>query len=197
MSALPRGRMTGARWLLAACLAGMPCAMWAAAHALYAAGWRVNWTASEPRGVYRLRPIDASGDDLRGQLIAFCPPPWVSPSAFPFYARGACPGGGEPMVKTIVGVPGDVVSLSSEGVTINGRRLPASAPRRLAGTGVALPRLRGTIKLAPGMFWMYGQGEDARAASESFDSRYWGPVAIGEVRGVLVAQWVQSPGARG
>lgn len=197
MSGLPHTRFTIRRLVLVAALAATPAAMWAAAHALHAAGWRLNWTASEPRGIYRLWPVDAAGHALtRGQIIALCPPAWVSPTAFPFYARGTCAGGGEAMVKTVVGVPGDVVTVTDAGVSINGRLVPASVPKPFSRLGAPLPRLRGTFTLEPDTFWVYGAGEDARSAAASFDSRYWGPVAGRDVLGVLTAIQSMEPFTR-
>ncbi|MHB1098013.1 MAG: S26 family signal peptidase [Burkholderiales bacterium] len=139
-------------------------------------GVRVNWTCSEPLGVYWIRPIAAP---LRvGQMIEFCPPV----RRYSFMLQGGCPGGSDPFFKEIVGVPGYWVTVTASGVTINGLMLPGSRPRRHARSdpSIALPVLRGTFRLGPGQYWTYGSGLPA----ESFDSRYWGPVGIGAVRGV-------------
>lgn len=146
------------------------------AWAMRDAGLRINWTRSEPVGIYRLHPVT---EPLRvGQLIEFCPPV----RRYPFMLEGKCPGGTVPFFKEVAGVPGDSVTVRESGVTIDGVRLPSSRPRRHAHSdpSIALPVLRGTFRLGPGQYWTYGSGQPA----ESFDSRYWGPVEIGVVRGV-------------
>ena len=147
-------------------------------------GWRINLTASEPRGFYRLRPIN-NFRPARGTLVALCPPEWVRPSAYPFYMAGDCPGGGRTLLKTVVGLPGDQVEASAAGTRINGVLLPQSAPKHRSERypDLLLPRWRGEIVLGPEQYWVYGRGERPSAAALSFDSRYFGPVAARQLRG--------------
>ena len=157
------------------------------------AGWRLNLTASEPLGLYRLEPVTMT-EIPRGALVELCPPAWVTPAAFPFYLSGDCFGGGKAMLKTIVGVPGDRIWVSEDGVTINGVTLPGSVPRLRSNQypGISLPRLRGELVLRPGQYWVYGRGARPALATLSFDSRYFGPIAIGQIRGLAIP-----PGAPG
>ena len=139
-------------------------------------GVRVNWTRSEPVGVYWVHPVT---ERIRvGQMIEFCPPV----KRYPFMLKGRCPGGTEPFFKEVVGAPGDIVTVSDLGVTVNGAMLSDSRPHRHARSdaSILLPVLRGTFKLGKGQYWAYGSGLPA----ESFDSRYWGPVEVGAVAGV-------------
>jgi len=139
-------------------------------------GIRINWTSSEPLGVYWIRPVL---EPLRiGQMIEFCPPV----RRYSFMLRGECPGGTDPFFKEIVGVPGDLITVTESGVTVNGVMLPNSRPRRhaLSDPSITLPVLRGTFRLGPSQYWTYGSGLSAA----SFDSRYWGPASIDSVRGV-------------
>ena len=148
------------------------------------AGWRLNLTASAPRGFYHLRPLTMLTIP-RGALVELCPPAWVTPAAFPFYMAGDCPGGGRAMLKTIVGVPGDRARVADDGVRINGVMQPGSAPRfqSIQYPETALPVLRGEVILAPGHYWVFGGGADPGLAAWSFDSRYFGPIAIRQIRG--------------
>lgn len=159
----------------------------AGAHLALSTGWRLNFTASEPRGLYRLRPLN--GLPLsRGTLAELCPPAWVTPAAFPFYLSGDCPGGGRALLKTIVGIPGDRIDVSAEGVQVNGVTLPDSAPRSTSSQypQVSLPRVRGQFVLAAGQYWVYGSGARPALAALSFDSRYFGPITALQLRGIVV-----------
>lgn len=132
----PGGRRWGRRMLLAI---GTLAGLLAAADGLWWSGWRVNLTESEPLGFYRLAAIDPSTVIRRGALIEFCPPAGVTPARFPFYMKGNCPGGGMPMFKQVVGVPGDRIDVSLNGESVNGRPLPYSAQLARSATW---PRLQ-------------------------------------------------------
>ena len=156
------------------------------------AGWRLNLTASEPLGLYRLEPV-TSNRIARGALVELCPPAWVMPAAFPFYLSGDCPGGGRAMLKIVVGIPGDRIWVSADGVTINGVTLSGSAPRLRSNQypKILLPRVRGELVLRPGQYWVYGRGAQPALAALSFDSRYFGPIAIGQIRGMAIPAGVR------
>ena len=157
--------------------------------ALVTMGLRYNDTPSAPLGWYWRRPVPVSGPAL-GDFVAVCPPAWVTPLRFPFYERGRgedrCPGGGEPLVKRIVAIPGDTVVETIAGVEVDGRRLPLSAPMAASPvTGIHLPWATGRWTLARGEYWLYGPGAARGWARYSFDSRYFGPVSRAAIRGVL------------
>ncbi len=152
-------------------------------------GLRYNDTPSAPLGWYWRRSVPASGPAL-GDFVSVCPPVWVTPLRFPFYERGhghdRCPGGGQPLVKRIVAVPGDSVVETAAGVAVDGQPLPRSAPMSLAPiTGIHLPQAKGRWVLPAGQYWLYGPGASPGWARYSFDSRYFGPVARRAIRGVL------------
>lgn len=136
----------------------------------WATGWRFNTTPSEPVGLYRLAPVTAQTVIHRGDLISFCPPVPL----YPFMVHGGCPNGGAPFLKTVVGVPGDVVDVSSAGVSVNGNLLPQSRVivRPKAWPGLTLPSAFGVHRLAAGEYWTFGAGDP----KVSFDSRNWGVV---------------------
>lgn len=159
----------------------------AGADCAHHAGWRVNLTASEPRGFYRLVPIGSYALS-RGTFVALCPPTWVTPATFPFYMTGNCPGGGRILLKSVVGIPGDRIEASQDGVRINGVMLPDSAAERWSDRypAIRLPDWRGAIVLRPGQYWVYGRGARPSLAARSFDSRYFGPVSASELRGQVI-----------
>jgi conjugative transfer signal peptidase TraF len=157
-----------------------------AVHLLWLSGWRINWTESEPLGLYRLLPVSSGTEIPRGARAEFCPPVSVTPQDFPFYMKGNCPGGGMPMFKQIVGVPGDRVTVTPQVVRINGQALPHSGqlPGSPTYPWVHLPHQYGTFVLGPDQFWVYGSGARPALAAQSFDSRYWGPISRSEIRRV-------------
>jgi conjugative transfer signal peptidase TraF len=158
----------------------------AAADGLWWSGWRVNLTESEPLGFYRLAAIGASTVIRHGTLIEFCPPPSVTPARFPFYMKGNCPGGGMPMFKEVVGVPGDRIDVSLGGVSVNGRPLSHSAQlsRSVTWPRLQLPHQTRMFVLGAEQYWVYGRGAKPALAAQSFDSRYWGAVTRAEIRRV-------------
>ncbi|MHB1668924.1 MAG: S26 family signal peptidase [Thiomonas sp.] len=153
---------------------------------LWWSGWRINLTESEPLGFYRLHPLQDDETPSRGTKVEFCPPAWVTPRAFPFYLAGDCPGGGMPMLKTVAAIPGDHVVVNLRGVWINGRELPSSGQLLRSGkySWLQLPHEVGNFTLGPGQYWVYGSGATPALAAQSFDSRYWGPITIAEIRRV-------------
>lgn len=155
-----------------------------AADLAFWSGWRLNLTESEPLGWYRLHALKDGEAIPRGARVELCPPLWVTPRAFPFYLSGDCPGGGMPMLKTAVGIPGDHVVVNLRGVWINGRELANSGQLLRSGKypWLQLPHQRGGLTLGPRQCWVYGSGATPALAAQSFDSRYWGPIEIGQIR---------------
>src|SRR5436309_1012112 len=76
----------------------------------------------------------------------------------------------EQMLKRLVAVGGDTVSIDAEGVTVNGQRLPNTAPLSQDGAGRPLPvcRLQG-YRLQAGEVLVLSDYSPL-----SFDSRYFG-----------------------
>ncbi|MGE0105816.1 MAG: S26 family signal peptidase [Thiomonas sp.] len=157
-----------------------------ATNVLWWSGWRLNLTESEPLGWYRLHPLDVGETIPREAKIELCPPAWVTPRAFPFYLAGDCPGGGMPMLKTVVAIPGDHVVVNLRGVWINGREVPNSGQLLRSGKypWLQLPHQQGSLTLGSRQYWVYGSGATPALAAQSFDSRYWGPITIAEIRRV-------------
>lgn len=145
-------------------------------------GFVYNNSPSEPIGVYWLQPIN--GSVLRGDRISFCPP--VSQVDFPFLERGGCAGGTTPFIKTVVGIPGDVIDVSVTGVHVNGQLLADSASMQHSISGILLPHAYGVFRLRAGEFWAYGSG----MPKYSFDSRYWGVVTGSMIRDEAQLSWL-------
>ena len=136
------------------------------------AGFRVNLSPSMSLGIWRV-VAPSPTDYQRGQVVAVCPP-----VAAPFLPRGSCPLGMQPLLKQLVALPGDVVTVTPAGVSINGGPLlPHSAPLSQTSNGQPLPQRLGTWRLTG--YWLYGAG-----SPRSFDSRYFGEVPAATLGGV-------------
>ena len=144
--------------------------MLAAIAGVGAAGFRYNITASMPLGFYRI--VDQA--PRVGSIVVFCPP---VDHRFTFMPAGSCPHGEAPYMKEVVAGPGDVVVVTKEAVTINGKALVSSASIQRPG----LPHTFGVRRLGDGELWVYGSG----APENSFDSRYFGVVQRQTVRVVI------------
>lgn len=144
--------------------------------AMNVAGVRINWTASEPRGVYLVQPVSAGIE--RGDLIEFC----YSGAMNRYMTHGVCPNGSAPFFKTAAAVPGDLVVVGDAGVLINGVMLSDSRPLSFSVSDptMELPVLRGRFLLKPGQYWTYG----SKTPGRSYDSRYFGPIDLAEIRSV-------------
>lgn len=147
----------------------------------FAAGARVNTSRSIPLGLYWL----GSAPVQRNAYVLFCPPPtaaFMEARRRHYILAGFCPGGFGYMMKQVAGVPGDRVDISAGGVRINGRMLPLSAPLKVDGAGRPLSRFAAERLVLPAAEYLLMTDVSA----QSFDGRYFGPVAGGQITGVIV-----------
>ena len=86
-----------------------------------------------------------------------------------------------PLLKRVVALAGDVVSVSSSGVSINGQLLPNSAPlfHDEAGRPLTMAQLD-HFRLRPDQAFLMG------VTPTSWDSRYFGPVPLSRCSGSFV-----------
>jgi conjugative transfer signal peptidase TraF len=145
-----------------------------------AAGLRVNTTRSIPFGLYWT--TDAPVE--KGEYIIFCPPQsalFDQAKARGYIGAGFCPGDYGFMMKRVAAVGGEVLASMQEGVSVNGSLLANSAPLALDNAGRMMPRYRidGYI-LGESELLLMGD-----ASCASFDGRYFGPVNVSQVRGVI------------
>ncbi len=157
----------------------LACAVGAAA----VTGARINTSYSLPLGIY------IRTDDSHAELIEFCPvEPYAAESSQRGYrTRGsACQDGGVPLLKPVVAVAGDVVALAADGIRVNGRLLPKTAPLFRDGAGRSLhPWPFGSYMVEKGTVWVastYNRG--------SYDSRYMGPIRTSRIRARLRPSWL-------
>ena len=152
--------------------------------ALLAAGWlaglRLNLTGSLPVGLY----VASRGAPRRGALVLACLPEHVAKFAKVrgYVPRGgACPGGVVPVGKRLLAVPGDTVTVVSTGLLVNGVPVPNSRPLPVDRKRRPLPQLaRGRYVVGSGEGWVVSS-----YSRLSFDSRYFGPVELAQVRSAV------------
>ena len=135
--------------------------------------------SSCPIGIYRL----VHNQLARGELVEACLPDAIAKYGMTrgYLTQGNCPNGSEPVIKIIGAIPGDRVDLSTEQIRVNGVALSASATVSEDSCGREVTTLtRGPHTTGPEEVWLFGL-HDIR----SWDSRYFGPVPIENVRGAL------------
>lgn len=138
---------------------------------LWACGYRYNATESLEPGIYRI----VSNKALRGDYAWFCPPdnPTVNEARKRGYiVTGSCPGNYIPFMKMVAATEGDTVTISSNGVYVNGVLLNYSKPLSIDAKNRPLTICRLTD---------YRMGKDEYLMmtdynSKSFDARYFGIV---------------------
>ena len=99
-----------------------------------------------------------------------------------FYARGLEPWfeNGMQMIKLVLGLPGDRVSIRVEGVWINGSKVLDGLPL-VEPLGLARSNVEHEYTLADGEYFVGGYHP------KSYDSRYFGPIHQSQVRGTAYA----------
>lgn len=145
---------------------------------LIAATCEVNVTPSEPQGLYLTRP----GQTIeRGDLVSFClgaANPYAALARERRYlGRGTCPVTGlRPLLKTVAGLPGDVVEVGAGGIYVNGQLLPQSRRPSRDSHGRSMPPSLLKSGVIP-----TGQALVMSLARLGFDSRHFGLVPLGSL----------------
>ncbi len=144
-------------------------------------GLRITLTDSAaPAGIYRLIKGVPVG---RGELVAVCVPAAIARSGLArgYLREGDCPAGAEPVAKVIGALPGDVVEVEPSWVAVDGVKFADSRAAARDSAERALDHVAwGVRRVAPGEVWLFGFND-----LRSWDARYFGPVPLAGVRGVL------------
>jgi conjugative transfer signal peptidase TraF len=147
---------------------------------LWVFGLRINATASMPRGLYRLAP----GAPERGDLVSVClEQGYFATLAWDrgYLRPGSCPNGLEPLLKRVVGVPGDHLEIGQDGIVINGRLWPQSRALSRDSLGRPMPDAEnfGSRTIPEGLALVLSDRHPG-----GFDSRYFGLVPMASLRKV-------------
>lgn len=141
---------------------------------LWDAGLRFNTTSSMPMGIYRL----TASTPERGDTVAYCLRGDAAELARNrgYLTEGSCPSGLAPVLKSVAGLPGDMLTQSTDGLSINEVLQPHSAvlPLDTQGRGMA-----GALMPSPVPDGMAVLMSDHPG---SFDSRYFGFVPLADLR---------------
>jgi len=138
-----------------------------------------NTDSAAPVGVY----LVVSGEPKRGDLVAACLPIAIAQQGLArgYVRTGSCPGDAEPVGKIIGALPGDTVQVERGWVSVDSVRFARSA---VAERDSARRPLRhvpwGKYRVGANQVWLFGF-HDRR----SWDSRYFGPIPLANVRGKL------------
>lgn len=143
--------------------------------------FQVGFTAtdsSSAEGFYRL--IDAPL--ARNQLVLACLSAAIERQGLArrYLQKGDCPGGAEPVLKAAIGLPGDLVEVEPEGISVNGVRFANSRTVQRDSHGRRLLHVAwGARRVRTDEVWLFGFNN-----GRSWDSRYFGPVPLHSIRGV-------------
>ncbi|WP_457812583.1 conjugative transfer signal peptidase TraF [Sinorhizobium meliloti] len=150
------------------------------------AGFRVNFTPSEPLGLWRI--IEPDRPILVGDLVFICPPvnnEMREARARGYLRFGLCAGHIAPLIKTVVAASGQVIEIQDD-VRVDGRPLPHSRVARLDGQGREMGHSDGGV-VPPGTVFVHSQFPG------SFDSRYFGPLPMDGILGLAHEVWTYAP----
>ncbi|CZP18995.1 conjugative transfer signal peptidase TraF [Legionella pneumophila] len=154
---------------------------------LVAMGFRVNMTDSIPIGIYRMTGIK----NLKNAFVIFCPedkPVFQQARDRGYINNGFCHGNYGYLMKKVVATKGDKISVTDKGIFVNHQRIPFSKPILTDGMSRPLPQWRTRN---------YQLKEDeiltmTNQSAWSFDSRYYGPVHTGQIKGMITPVWVKA-----
>lgn len=139
-----------------------------------------NVTASVPTGLYSIG--DAAG--LRvGERVALDPPPRLRD----YLAQRGYLAAGVPLLKEVAALPGDTVCRGGLAITINGK--PAGSAQTRDRIGRVLPAWHGCRTIADREIFVMNP-----RAPDSFDGRYFGPLARERVIGRARPVWTDEAG---
>lgn len=148
---------------------------------IYKAGFQLNTSPSMPAGLWR---VDNPKDILYGSIVSICLPdgPILRMMLERKYIKpGSCASGAEPLLKSVVAIGGDYVSVNESGISTDRELIPESAARTVDGADRPLtPFPAGRYLVPADAYWAVAP------YSWSFDSRYFGALPLDTIVGTAV-----------
>ncbi|HDZ74499.1 MAG TPA: S26 family signal peptidase [Aurantimonas coralicida] len=139
-----------------------------------------NASASTPIGLYAVQPIERL--EVTDLVALEAPEPLAS-----FLAKRGYLTAGMPLMKRVVGLPGQHVCRI--GVTITVDRVEMGQARETDRIGRAMPDWQGCRRIAAGEVFLVN-----RQVSDSLDGRYFGPLPASSIIGRAVPLWTDEDG---
>ena len=87
---------------------------------LWSLGIVFTYTCSMPTGFYRI--VDNYKSVRRGSIISFCIPDKIAVMGIDrgYIKHGACQNGSEELIKQVIAIPGDMVTVTRNSIVVNG-----------------------------------------------------------------------------
>ncbi|HAT9660781.1 TPA: conjugative transfer signal peptidase TraF [Legionella pneumophila] len=148
-------------------------------------GFRINLTESIPVGLYRI----TGTEPLKNAYVIFCPDDRQSfrlAKNRGYIDHGLYCNGYGYLMKKVVAVSSDILSVTNEGVYVNQMLIPYSKPKLQDGMNRTLPQWQV-------MNYQLQEDEIMTMTSQSewsFDGRYYGLVQTRQIKGMITPIWV-------
>ncbi len=146
----------------------------------WSVGVRINTTESIPLGVY----ITANDPISAGAYVIFCPPDndvFSEAKSRGYIGPGYCPGDYGYLMKKVLAEKNDVISVTDQGVVVNGLTVPLSRPLSADGANRPMPLYRTDHYILSDQELLLMSD----VTGLSFDARYFGPMDIKQIDSVI------------
>lgn len=142
-------------------------------------GVKFNYTDSMPVGFYKKTQTTIIH---RGDLVAVCLPQQIAKIGLKnhYLAHGSCTNGSIPVLKKIIAIPDDSVSLSNQFITVDDLSYPAPRQHKDFHNHLVKKIIRNGSYQHIQTYWLYGANDPVH----SWDSRYYGGVTRQHIIGV-------------
>ena len=146
-------------------------------------GLTYNHTPSVPAGIW-IEAEASPKSPAMGEVVRICldPDHQAEYRERGFLKWGLECNGSEALLKPVGALSGTLYSVSEQGILINGKLIPETAPLKQGGDGKPL-RWGGGGIVPPGHVLLIAQ------MPTSLDSRYFGPVAIDRIQATMRPVW--------
>lgn len=145
-------------------------------------GYRLNASSSAPVGIWKISEV-TPGELAVGEYVLICPPEHDVLRSLLRQGRmwkGSCESGTVPFIKEVAAHSTGTFSVSDQGVLIDGELIPQTQPYPWENLVPAEPSTIGAGEFVAIQTMHVG----------SIDSRYFGPLQVSNVIGVVEPVWI-------